>query len=220
MIPNLLWRCPLCATNDVLKENKRLFRSMMVHCSQCKTVWEVERVSGDDFQLQVIECPKYPAEKGKILPLAEWYDRMKDSVSLEPISDPDVDLEPGEQLFLASRETTLIVDKKDPIRADLKDESPKISRYSQGIIVGVGRIFLTDRRLIWQGGGGMRYDFPLARVNSAYIAGNHTLMVLFELRILDLRFKGESLLKWLTYFGHVGKMIQETQGHLITTSQY
>jgi hypothetical protein len=220
MIPNLLWRCPICETNDALTQNKRLFRSMKLHCAECKTVWEVERVIGDDFQLQVLESPTHNTEIGVKLPLAQWYDRMKATVSLEPISDPDIQLEAGEHLYLTSRETTLIVNQEDPIRADLKDENPKISRYSQGIIVGVGRLFLTDQRLIWQGNEGLRYIFPLTRVNSAYIAGNHTLMVLYEIRILDLRFKGESLLKWLTYFGHVGKIMQETQGHPITTSNY
>jgi hypothetical protein len=220
MIPNLLWRCPICATNDALKQNKPFFRSMKLHCMHCKTVWEVERVIGDDFQLQVLESPNHTTENGVKLPLAQWYDRMKATVSLEPISDQDIKLEPGEHLFLASRETTLIVNQEDPIRANLNDENPKISRYSQGIIVGVGRLFLTDLRLVWQGNEGLRYDFPLMRVNSAFIAGNHTLMVLYEIRILDLRFKGESLLKWLTYFGHVGKMMQETQGHPITTSNY
>jgi hypothetical protein len=220
MIPNLLWRCPLCETNDALKQKNRLFRSMTIHCSHCQTLWQAKRVIGDDFQLQVLESPKYPTEKGVNLPLAHWYDRMKATVSLEPISDPDVALEPGEHLYLASWETTLVVEEKDPIVADLDEESRKISAYSQGIVVGVGRIFLTDRRLIWQGSESWRYDFPLTQVNSAFIAGNHTLMVLYELRILDFRFKRESLLKWLTYFGHVGKMIQETQGHSITTSNY
>ena len=220
MIPNLLWRCPLCATNDALKEDNGIFRPWRINCSHCKTLWQAKRVIGEDFQLQVLESPAHPTEQGLNLPLAEWYDRMKATVSLEPIADPDVALEPGEHLFLASQQTSLLVDPQDPISKDLGENSSAIDRYTQGIIVGVGRAFLTDQRFIWQGDEKLRYEFPLTKVNSAYIAADQTLVILYELRILDLRFKKESLLKWLTYFGHVGKIIQETHGHLITTSNY
>jgi hypothetical protein len=180
----------------------------------------VKRSIGEDFWLHVIESPEYPSEKGTHLTLAQWYDRMKATISLEPISNPEITLDPEEQLFLASMETSLLVDPKDPIVNDIKDNSPRIDRYTQGIVVGKGRVFLTNHRFIWQGGENWRYDFPLTKINSVYIAADQTLVVLYELRILDLRFKQESMLMWLTYFGHVGKMIQKTHGHLITTSNY
>jgi hypothetical protein len=220
MIPNLLWRCPLCETNDSLRVKKRLFRPAFIRCSNCNTLWQAKRVIGDDFLLKVLESPAYPGENGSGLPLAQWYDRMKATVSLEPISDPEIALETGERLFLASRETTLLVNQKDPIAKDVKEDPPKVDRYSQAIVVGAGRVFLTDRRFIWQADANWGYEFPLIKINSAFIAGNHTLMILYELRILDFRFKKESLLKWLTYFWHVGNMIQDTQGHLITTSNF
>lgn len=220
MIPNLLWRCPLCETNDVLISRKRQFQPALIRCSNCKTLWRTERVIGDDFFLKVMESPTYPNEKGSRLPLAQWYDRMKATVSLKPISDPDIALDAGESLFLASRETTLLVNQNDPIAKDVKEAPPKVDRYSHAIVLGVGRVFLTDRRFIWQADANWRYEFPLTKINSAFIAGNHTLMVLYELRILDFRFKKESLLKWLTYFWHVGNMIQETHDHSITTSNF
>jgi len=51
MIPMLLWRCPLCATNDALLHIERRFRADRLICRHCQAEWRVRRVPGDNFYL-------------------------------------------------------------------------------------------------------------------------------------------------------------------------
>jgi hypothetical protein len=44
--------------------------------------------------------------------------------------------------------------------------------------------------------------------------------MMHETSIYDIRFRQESLLKWVTYFGLVAQEIKQTTGHVITTSKY
>jgi hypothetical protein len=115
MIPDLLWRCPLCTTNDALRQRWRLFRPQQLYCTHCGATWNVRRVIGDDYWLKVVASPSYPGEVGAGLPLRQWYGRMKGTISLIPISDPAVTLEEGERLYLASRQVLLAAEADDPL---------------------------------------------------------------------------------------------------------
>jgi hypothetical protein len=75
MIPTLLWQCPLCHTNDALRQQQRWFRLDTVDCTNCRTVWEVQRMIGEDFRLEVIHGA--PSATGSQMPLAQWYDLVK-----------------------------------------------------------------------------------------------------------------------------------------------
>ncbi len=221
MIPTLLWRCPLCAQNDSLRQKSRLASPVQIECLHCQALWNVRRVVGDDYWLQVTQSPAFPEEVGSDHPLTHWYDRMKDTISLVPMSDPAAPLEDGEVLYLASRSVLFIVNPNDPlVQEDQSTALKDIKWFSTGIKLGTGRVFLTDRRVVWLLDGDKSYTFPLTKINSVYAAANQALILLYEIRMLELRFQEESLLKWLTYFALVAKKVKETSNHLITTSHY
>ena len=221
MIPTLLWRCPLCAQNDSLKQKSRLASPVQIQCLHCQTRWKVRRVIGDDYWLQVTQSTAFPEKVGIDHPLTHWYDRMKETISLVPVSDPIAPLETGEKLYLASRQVLFIVNPNDPlVHEDHAKDLKEIKWFSTGVKLGTGRVFLTDRRVIWLLDKGKYYAFPLTKINSVYAAANQALVLLFEIRLLELRFLEESLLKWLTYFAFVAKKVKETSNHLITTSHY
>ena len=87
MIPTLLWRCPLCETNDALIHLPRRLRADLVRCTYCSAQWRVRRVLGDDYYLRLVKGTEESVEKrprrscldlrGLELPLREWYEMMK-----------------------------------------------------------------------------------------------------------------------------------------------
>jgi hypothetical protein len=203
----------------------------------------VRRVIGDDYWLKVVASPSYPGEVGAELPLRRWYSRMKETISLIPVSDPAVTLEEGERLYLASRRVMLAAEADDPLFFGNEGSPPAKSARSPAPFagglgapadratprnkqevsrgrVGPGRFFLTNRRLIWLGEDGRERAFPLERLNSAYALFNVALLILYKTRLYQARFLQESLLKWITYFAYVAEEVKATTGHLITTSKY
>lgn len=260
MIPTLLWRCPLCATDDALAQIVRPLRGDLVRCRACRAEWRLRRVPGDDFYLKLtrggdgrdaaLRLPARGDRQGAPLhvgdehSVATWYDAMKATVRLTPIHDPAFVLLPGETLFLASGPTELQAEETDPRffpapdsvaanRADKQDEpvchrvtlSPRHriaagradKREVQGRAVGGGRLFLTDRRLAWQGEAAA-CDFPLARLNSAYALLADGLVLMVEMRLVTVRFRRESLLKWVTYIALVAPQVAAATGHRIAMS--
>ncbi len=228
MITDLLWRCPLCATNDALALQRRLFRSPQLRCRHCGTTWQVRRVIGDDYWLKVVVSPATPEQVGRDLPLAQWYARLKETVALAPISEtsgvlfhPAVTLADGERLYLASRNVRLAAEAGDPLFFGGADTDTSRNKQGMGSArVGQGRLLLTNQRLIWQGVDGRQVDFALDKLNSAYAAFNAALILLYGMRLYNVRFTQESLLKWITYFAYVAKEVKAASGHLITTSNY
>ncbi|MCX6915769.1 MAG: hypothetical protein NT167_22445 [Verrucomicrobia bacterium] len=227
MITDLLWRCPLCATNDALMQQRRLFRPPQLRCRHCGTTWQVRRVIGDDYWLKVIASPATQEQVGRGRPLAQWYARLKETVALAPIeatsvpSHPAVTLGDGERLYLASRTVRLAAEAGDPLFFGGADTDTPHDRKEMGSArVGQGRLLLTNQRLMWQGVDGRQVDFALDKLNSAYATFNVALVLLYGMRLYSVRFTQESLLKWITYFAYVAKEIKAASGHLITTSNY
>jgi hypothetical protein len=215
VIPLLLWRCPLCVTDDALVHVERPFRAGRVHCRRCGAEWRVRRVPGDNFYLNL-------ANRSDERSITAWYDAMKATVRLEPILDPALPLPPGEALYLASGPAELQAEATDPLFFPVP-ESPRASRVDKkevaGRTTGQGRVFLTSRRLIWQGDGPAR-SFPLARLNSAYAVMDYGLTLMVEMRLYTVRFLEESLLKWVTYLALVAPQVEAETGHRITTSHF
>lgn len=144
MLPTLLWRCPLCATNDALTQSPRPFRDDLVRCRACRAEWRLRRVPGDDFYLELThvgddrgaawrlpagggpqDTPSQVGDKPHTSnirhrtsniqhPVAAWYDAMKATVRLAPIHDPALALGPGETLYLASGPAILHAEEDDP----------------------------------------------------------------------------------------------------------
>jgi hypothetical protein len=219
MIPTLLWRCPLCLKNEALIQDKKIFRPWYLRCSNCGTVWKVRRVVGEDYLLKVIESDAYKNEIGTEQPLAKWYARLKESFKLSTVSDPTIKLDEGENLYLVSKSVELRGIANDPIFFPDYEE-PEDGEKPVATLIGKGRVFLTDRRFGWLGEDGMQHDFPLARTNSVYTIFNIGIVFMFETSLYIIKFEEESLLMWVTYFAHVGKVLKEKSGHGITTSKY
>jgi hypothetical protein len=260
MIPTLLWRCPLCATDDALAQIVRPLRGDLVRCRACRAEWRLRRIPGDDFYMRLTHSgprpPRQVADSG--VPnlfgghpddehsVATWYAAMKATVRLTPIHAPAFEPLPGETLFLASGPATLQAEETDPLffpvpeagaagRADKQDApachlvtvspSHRVAagradkRAVRGRMVGSGRLFLTDRRLAWQGEAAA-CDFPLARLNSAYALMADGLVLMVEMRLVTVRFRQESLLKWVTFIGLIAPRVETATGHRIAVSHF
>jgi hypothetical protein len=223
MIPTLLWRCPLCATNDALLHVERCFGADRVHCRHCQAEWRLRRVPGDNFYLNlVIGQDGTPPHADDERSVTAWYAAMKATLRLEPLWEPPVALEAGEALYLASGPAALIAEEDDPLffpvppgRGTLRLDKGDVG----GKPAGRGRLLLTNRRLIWQGEG-VTCSWPLARLNSAYAFLNYGIMFLVEMRLYTVHFLQESLLKWVTYVALVAPLVEAETGHRITTSNF
>jgi len=220
MITLLMWRCPLCASNDALIEKRKMFRPIELHCQSCKTTWLERREVGMDSWFRVIKSPSYPDQVGVERKSAEWYAQLKSNLALTPIEAALIPLEEGEQLYLISKRVELTAKADNPHFFEMdQDTSPEdlraISRK-----VGRGRVFLTNRRLVWKSEQGQEVSLPLTRMNSLYALRNKTLILLYEMHMFSLVFFEESLLKWLTYFSKVAEDVQQNSGHTITTSRF
>ena len=231
MIPTLLWRCPLCATNDALAQVARPFRGDLVHCRACHAEWRLRRVPGDNFYLKLTrdgdhqKAPQWqetPERVGDERSVAAWYDAMKATVHLTPTHDPALALHPGETLYLASGPAHLQAETGDPLffptRASAS-ASRADKREVRGAAVGTGRLFLTDRRLVWQSTA-TTSDFLLTRLNSALTLLADGLVLMVELRLYTVRFQQESLLKWVTYIALIAPQVEAATGHRIATSHF
>jgi 1-acyl-sn-glycerol-3-phosphate acyltransferase len=221
-IPTLLWQCPVCRKNEALRHRDAWGKPAVIECRNCATVWVVERYQDDDYHLKVVEGD--PKVLGEEHPLAEWYAKMKSELRLVPQPDPAVDLATGEDLYLSSQEATLEIEEDSPLwhRADTT-EAPweKESSGSQPFMKrwDRGRLFLTSQRFVWVGKRG-RLSFQLSRLNSAHTQTILFFGFLYGVRRYRVRFRQDSLLKWLTCTALVGQQTEEARGHAISTSNY
>lgn len=210
MIPVLLWRCPICRTDDALRHRLGWWTPDRLWCTRCRAAWEVRRVPYGDYQLRVIEGDA--AVRGQEAPLAEWYDRMKAGLTLVPIHDPSLDLEPEEIVWARSKRVKLL--QEIPL-------SPGgLRSYFSNKPLGTGRVFLTSERLVWRGGGDAR-TFWLRKLNAVWTIVDLRLAIQYETSdVFKFRFLEESLLKWLTYIGLAAERIARVHGHTISLSNY
>ncbi len=221
MIPMLLWRCPLCATDEALRHLVRPLRAERVVCRRCGAAWRVRRVPGDDFYLRVTTAGNAGGRIGDERPLAAWYDALKQTLHVRPLHDPAFAPSPAETLYLASGTVELQAEATDPLFFPAT-AAPVCADKSAvaGRSVGRGRLFLTERRLAWRGADGRAADFPLRRLNSAYAVMDIGVVLLVDLRLYMARFLEESLLKWVTYIGLIAPQVEAETGHRIVTSHF
>lgn len=210
MVPTLLWRCPLCKTHDALIQKPRWFRPDLVRCTACGRVWELIRVvGGPDYRMRIVQGEGVGLER----PLAEWYDLVKADLKLEPIADPSLDLEPGEALYLKSKAVELHAVRDDPLFEGIfvrKGKPFLTSNSHQRMLerLGVGKLFLTDQRLIIQIGG-RSYSLWLKSLGAVWLRTDRFLMIRVREQIYIFRFLEESLLKWLTHLKLAVKPVEE-----------
>ena len=232
MIPTLLWRCPLCETNDALIHLPRRLRADLVRCTHCSAQWRVRRVLGDDYYLKLVKGTEESVEKrprrscldlrGLELPLREWYEMMKRSVSLVAVEDPPVSLQSGELAYLVSGPVDLTAEANDPLFfSDMAKSEDIILEKSkiEGVMVGRGVLILTNRQLVWQGEGSVCF-FPLESISSAHTLLDYGVAFMVGMRLYIACFLEESVLKWITYLTLVAGELEEETGHRIVTSRF
>lgn len=232
MIPTLLWRCPLCETNDALIHLPRRLLADLVRCTHCSAQWRVRRVLGDDYYLRLVKGIEEAIEKkprrssarqdlrGLELPLREWYRMMKRSVSLVAVEDPPVSLQSGELAYLVSGPLDLTAEANDPLffptMGEFGDVCLEKSKV-EGVVVGRGTLILTNRRFVWQGHG-RASSFPLESVSSAHTLLDYGVAFMVGMRLYIACFLEESVLKWITYLALVARELEAETGHRIVTS--
>lgn len=211
MIPDLLWRCPLCAANDALVHRRAWLRAETVSCTVCGARWRVRRAVGDDFYLRLTQpgSSQNQCLIGEERRLAAWYHLMKQSLHLEPVSDENlpIALFDGESLYLASGEAELWgVPSQGGARG-----------FFEPVYLDRGRLFLTNARLVWQGDT-QQADYPLRHVNGVYAIINFNLALVVGQQMYQVLFARESPLKWVSYAARLALRVQAESGHLLRTS--
>jgi hypothetical protein len=244
VIPDLLWRCPLCTSNDALRHSQRWLHREVVDCTACGAQWRVRRVVGDNFYLKIVRSGGYTTAfiPGVELSITSWYDLMKQTVHLEALPEPPRLLEAGEQLYLASGQATLWAEAQPvssmvaPLSSAVAEISPLSGANVPGTkaedgLVGLGQLFLTNQRIIWQpsslttkhpmpSADPQPFTFPLCQVNGIYAILNLGLSMVIGMRLYYLRFANESPLKWVTYVALLVSQVKADTGHHIRTSHY
>jgi hypothetical protein len=219
MIPLLLWRCPLCATNDALVHLERWFRPDLVRCRACQAEWLVRRVPGDNFYLRLVRAESGVGDERSI---TAWYDAMKQSVRLVPINVQAAAWPASETLYLASGRVELQAEANDPLFFSVPQSlaaSRLDKRQLEGKPVGQGRLFLGSHHLVWQGDDS-HCVFSHTRLDSAFALLNYGLMLMIERRLYTVYFLEESPLKWIMYLALVARQVEAETGHRIATSHF
>jgi hypothetical protein len=244
MIQDLLWRCPLCETNDALIHTQPWLRPELVHCTACRVEWRVRRVVGDNYYLLITRAGKNATTfpPGTERSITAWYDLMKQTVRLEPLPERPGFFDSGERPYLASGQATLWA-KAQPALFEVKPFLPvsvNNKPYSDinlpvieadGKLVGLGQLFLTNQRIIWKPISAERklsessadyhtFSHALLKLDGIYAVLNLGLSIVAGMQQYTLHFSSESPLKWVTYAALLAEEVQAVSGHRIHTSHY
>ena len=213
-LPLLLWRCPVCLTDDALVHHRPWFRAQSLNCQACGTRWTMQREYGKDFRLKVVEGPPDLVELD--MALTTWYDEMKRDFEPSPIPASELDLEPGEEVYLRTGGVKLVPYRSNPLfegwtgREPPKDRVLRRSEAGQYGSLGMGELLMTNRRLVWEGPeGGL--DFWLKHLTDVTLRLFFQMKINYEATPYRFEFTEDSGLKWLTY---VATVVQEAAGEM------
>ncbi len=222
-IPLLLWRCPVCQTNDALIHNRPWFRPQTLYCQACGTHWAIRRVPGRDFRLQVVDGQADLI--GLDMALSTWYDEMKRDFKPSPIPTTDVDLLPDEEVYLRTNGVMLLAYRSNALfngqtgREPPRKEIPKRSQAAHWARLGTGELLLTNRRLVWEGPqGGL--DFRWSSVTAVSLRLYYLLGINYGITPYRFILGQDNGLKWLTYAGTVAQQVAAQNGHKVTLSPF
>jgi 1-acyl-sn-glycerol-3-phosphate acyltransferase len=219
----LLWRCPVCLTSDALVHEHSLFRSDRLRCRACGTRWVVRRVEGRDFRLKVVKGP--PDLVGLEMALTAWYDEMKRGFQPSPIPASGVKLEPGEELYLSTGGVKLVAYPSNSLLEGWAGREPprntllKRSEAGRFEDLGTGELFLTNRRLVWEGPpGGL--DFWWQYVTDVNLRIYFMMRINYGVTPYRFQFTQDSGLKWLTYAATLAQEAAAKEGRTVTASPF
>jgi 1-acyl-sn-glycerol-3-phosphate acyltransferase len=219
----LLWRCPVCLTDDALLHKHRRFRPDHLHCQACGTQWSVRRVQGKDFRLEVVTGP--PDLVGLEMALTTWYDEMKRDFQPSPITTSGLDLDPGEELYLRTGGVKLIAYPSNDLlkgwagRKPPRDAILTLADAGKFQDLGTGKLLLTNRRMMWEGPqGGL--DFWLEHIRDVNLRLFFMGRINYGVTPYRFIFTQDSGLKWLTYVATVAQQVAARDGRKITMSPF
>lgn len=219
----LLWRCPVCKTNDALVHHESWFRKSTVFCQSCRTKWILIRTPGHDFRMVVVEGD--PDLIGLEMPLSVWYEKMKEDFKPEPIRFNDPFLKEGEQVYLHNDNISLLVHSPSYLMDDWQDgEAPATKprggpKYGKWEKTGKGRILVTGQRLVWLNQGRELY-FNWSLVTAVVLWPPNTVGLNYGSARYQFPMGTEPGLKWLTYLGAFVKNTADKDGHEVSLSPH
>ena len=222
-IAQLLWRCPVCCTNDSLIREHKRFGPQVVYCHACATRWEILRIPGHDFRLRVVQGP--PEIVGLEMALSAWYDEMKRDFQPSPIPVAGFELRPGEEAYLVAEGVSLWPHHPSTLFdgwtecAAPSSQPPSGNGFAGWDSLGEGRLVLTNQRLVWQGPRG-ELNFAWSTTRAVYLWVVNTLGLLYGAARYRIGLGGEVGLKWLTYAGTIAEQNARQEGRAVTVTPY
>jgi 1-acyl-sn-glycerol-3-phosphate acyltransferase len=172
-VTRVLYRCPSCGTMEGLKL-VRPFSTNSVECHSCFSSWTMG-----------VTCRLSPADENgvsedKWTALPDYYTRIK-AMPLAPIrTELRLGLEDGERLLMISRPRFLF---KQEVFPNLR-------------VFAFGRLFLTDRRLIFRTRIGIPLAAPVRGIGALSIDPGDKMHFTYEGKLYRIPFRNESALKW------------------------
>ncbi len=172
-VTKLIYRCPNCGTFEGLRICRPL-RSNRVECASCFSAWDVTP------SCRLVPLDERGQPDGQASTLAEMH-RQIEAMPAAPIrSTGKPSLADGEALFLRSR----------PHILEREEDFPRVSSLS------IGRIFLTDRRLIFRNRYRLILEAPLDEIPSLSTEAGNRFNFGFRKKIYHISIRTESILKW------------------------
>jgi 1-acyl-sn-glycerol-3-phosphate acyltransferase len=171
-ISRLLYRCPQCGALESLRSVPPP-RKNSFECSSCFSSWRL------DITCQVTSLDQGGRPVGEPIRLYDLYHRIRDMPPRAVRSDL-VELEDGEQLYLISSPQVVYRERRFP--------------YFRPF--AYGRLFLTSRRLLFNGLRGIRLTIPVGEIESLSIEPGNKLHFVYRGRLYRIVFRNASPLKW------------------------
>jgi hypothetical protein len=183
----------------------------------------VQREYGKDFRLKVVKGA--PDLVGLDMALTTWYDQMKRDLQPSPIPATDLDLEPGEELYVRTGNVKLLPYRSNPLFDDWTGREPPKDRIlrraeaGQYEALGAGGLLLTNRRLMWEGPQ-RGLDFWLEHITDVTLRLFFQMKINYEATPYRFEFSEDTGLKWLTYLAAPVQKAAAKLGREVTLSRF
>lgn len=218
-LAQLLWRCPVCRTEDSLHHKRRWTRFDIVSCSACGVHWEMRRQPGKDFRLKIVGGPQelLDVEMG----LAAWFDEMQREFTPIVRQVNGVKLMPGELVYLEAPSVQLKPHQPTALLNGWSDrEAPRLQPRGQPQLaswanIGDGRLLLTSHRLLWANSN-KEVDFFWPTTTAVYLWMQNTLGIRYGAAPYHFALGHETGLKWLSYANALAQEAARRRGNRST----
>lgn len=222
-VSGLLWRCPICFTNDSLFHRRPLFRTNTVKCQACETVWNLSAKAGNDFRMRIVAGQ--PEWIGLDMPLSTWYAKMKEDFRPVPIQTAGIDLMDDEEVYLEAAYANLEPHAPNELfsgwsEKEVPSSQPRgVQELGDWDSIGVGRLLLTNRKLLWKNEQ-RELDLFWPKTTAIHNWGINTLGIRYGSARYRFTLGSEAGIKWLSYAGAMAQKAAEQHGHKIVVAPH